>query len=130
MDDSFNFFCRLELYPDGQGLLAKTFRELEPKLYSVSKWSLNETNLLVELSPIDRDAEAIKIHGTASDFALNLEMGGATNGWRTHLVLLKESIVNSRNSQAKSRLDLYGNQKAFSSTNKVVLTNAPTNPPK
>jgi hypothetical protein len=109
-------FCRIELYPDGQGLYAYVFVDTPARLYKIKKWSLDDFNISVDLEPVEKDTERIYMKGTALLDELKMEIGGIGNKtWKRQVRLFKEQEFLSKNGRAKERIEKYkADQKAKS----------------
>src|SRR4051812_4512755 len=51
-------FCRLELYKDGTGAASTCYLDDPAQLYLVTRWTLDGFKLEVNLTAVDKDAEA------------------------------------------------------------------------
>jgi hypothetical protein len=77
--DTLSYF-RLELAPDGTGLLTAQFLPQSPvAAYAVTRTDLKERTISIQLRPLDAGRPALTLHGTAdkSRLVLVLEEPGA-----------------------------------------------------
>ncbi|SRR5258706_151542 len=84
---------RIKLDSDGTGLFA--FQDLKSPvhLYSVKKWSINSTNLVIELKGLG-DASPLRVEGVTSYSALTLKV--SQEGWSRTLRMVNESEFEER----------------------------------
>jgi hypothetical protein len=100
-------FCRLELNAGYTGLCSVTFVDDPPVLYKVSRWSLDGFNLAADLAPLDKEATALYLKGTATRHELILEVGEVSRSWKRELTLFNEKEFLAKNSQARDRVREY-----------------------
>ena len=99
------YYFRLTLERDGTGLCSKAWTDQPAQLYKVTKWTLKEYDIEIELTPIDSEAEQIWLKGTADGWHLNLEFGGMKNDWKRKLMLSRESSLIERMERVKKRME-------------------------
>jgi hypothetical protein len=100
-------FDRLELDPDGTGLLAISYLPNAPSLlYRVESWVIRGGVIELTLAQIDKAAELVKMSPALLGVdALEVTLHGA--GWSRQLVLFNERVSEMRATEAKARIRQY-----------------------
>ena len=107
-DDELNF-TRLDLRSDFNGYCARVspadtvLHDYGVAGYRVTRWTLNNWNLKINLSPVTTNAEPIYLQGRYNGFSFQL-LVGVTNGWHRKLVLFQESRIDAANQETTVKI--------------------------
>jgi hypothetical protein len=102
-------FTRLDLRGDFSGYCARVspadtiLHKYGVRTYRVTKWTLEEWKLEVNLTPADTEAEDIYMRGRYNGFSLRLEVG-RRGGWKRDQVLYRESRIDTSNQETKDMI--------------------------
>lgn len=102
-------YFRLKLAENGTGLFGDynlSDTNPKPKLYQITKWSLEGAKLAMDLHPIDPDASPLALSAHASVTMLRLTVT-ETNGWTGCAMLRPEPEIDSAIHGTKSRMEDY-----------------------
>ena len=102
-EDRLNFY-RLEFDLGKTGFCSIVFVNEGPDLYRIARWELESRNLILDLVPIDKEAEPISVKGFAESDQLTLEVSSLKNNWKRKLILFNETQINAKNDRNKSRI--------------------------
>lgn len=103
--DSLHYY-RVQLSEDGTGLCGFYSPLIsKSRLYEVTEWRLKGNEIEITLRPIDADAWAMNMKGTATPSRLYIKVSdGRKNGWRIEGLLEKESFIESATESTKKRM--------------------------
>ena len=90
-------YFRLELDDSGKGILVvQWLPKNPPRLYEVSIARLEGYDIEFDVRPVDSNAQAIFLRGTATTHALDLEFGDIERNWKRKIYLEREDQVLER----------------------------------
>ena len=104
-------FTRLELWPDFTGYCAYVApveditHQYGVHVYRVTHWTLDGWKLDISLTPINSSDESIYLKGRLANLSLQLEVGGLARKWKEHVVLHKESRIQTSNLETKTKIE-------------------------
>jgi hypothetical protein len=102
-------YFRLELAQNGGGLFGDySLSDVNPtpRLYRVTKWSLEGAGLALDLRPVDSDSRPLALNAHASVTMLHLNLA-ETNGWACTALLRPESEVDAVIQNTKRQMENY-----------------------
>jgi hypothetical protein len=109
-DDDELFFSRLDLRSDLTGYLARVspadtiLHDYGVFAYRVTKWTVDDWNFNINLTPATPKAESIQVRGRYNGFSLRLEISGTNGLWKRNAILNREVRENSANKEARERI--------------------------
>jgi hypothetical protein len=108
--DELTFTC-LDLRPDLTGFCARVsppdtiLHDNGVQGYRVTRWTLDEWKVVIQLTPTDRKTESIYLKGSVTSFSLRLEIGGSNGKWKQGLLLWPESRIQGSDRETKDKID-------------------------
>jgi hypothetical protein len=109
-EDDELFFSRLDLRSDLTGYLARVspadtiLHDYGVFAYRVTKWTVDDWNFNINLTPATPKAESIQVRGRYNGFSLRLEISGTNGLWKRNAILNREVRENSANKEARERI--------------------------
>jgi len=109
-DDDELFFSRLDLRSDFTGYLARVsprdtiLHDYGVFAYRVTKWTVDDWNLDISLTPATPKAESIQVRGHYNGFSLRLEITGTDGLWKRNVVLDREVRETAANKETREKI--------------------------
>jgi hypothetical protein len=103
-------FTRLDLRSDFTGYCARvspadtSLHEYGVDGYRITKWTTDDWNFIISLSPSTTNAEPIYLRGHCYWPSLELEVGGTNGQWNRKLVLCRESRIDGANQETREMI--------------------------